>query len=201
MIDPKFIASFIIGGAIGSFVTYLMIKNKYDKEKQDEISEIRNLYLVDKLERAPLVDDEETTHTLDTNSESEVKKILHHYNEEDNSDFSEYVDEASKYNPNDVRPTTKDIEQITEDEFGEEFDYDCVTLYYYLDGVLADQSDNIIDNEATLLIPNYTLRLEESDSDVIFIRNHRLKTDFEILRITDKSYSDLLEENPYISGD
>ena len=76
-----------------------------------------------------------------------------------------------------------------------------MTLYYYLDGVLADQSDNIIDNEATLLIPNYTLRLEESDSDVIFIRNHRLKTDFEILRITDKSYSDLLEENPYISGD
>lgn len=197
MIDYKPIVSFVIGGGIGSFITYFIIKNKCDKEKQDEINEIRNLYLVDKLKKVSLVDNEEITsdldkakHILNTNSESEVKKILHHYNEEDDSDFNEYIDKVSNYNPNDIRPIPEEIKQITEDEFGEEFDYDTITLYYYSDGILADSNDNIIDNANTILLPNFEKRFE---NDVLFIRNHRLQSDFEILKMSNKTYSEISE--------
>lgn len=197
MIDYKPIVSFVIGGGIGSFITYFIIKNKCDKEKQDEINEIRNLYiynvkfLLDKIDKEKSSDNlDNSERTLNTNSESEVKKILHHYNEEDDSDFNEYIDKVSNYNPNDIRPTSEEIKQITEDEFGEEFDYDTITLYYYSDGILADSNDNIIDNANTILLPNFEKRFE---NDVLFIRNHRLQSDFEILKMSNKTYSEFSE--------
>lgn len=197
MIDYKPIVSFVIGGGIGSFITYFIVKKKYDKEKRDEINEIRNLYiynikfLLDKIDKEKSSDDlDNSERTLNTNSESEVKKILHHYNEEDDSDFNEYIDKVSNYNPNNIRPITEEIKQITEDEFGEEFDYDTITLYYYSDGVLADSNDNIIDNANTILVPNFEKRFE---NDVLFIRNHRLQSDFEILKMSNKTYSEISE--------
>lgn len=76
---------------------------------------------------------------------------------------------------------------ITQGEFLEnEPEHDQLTVTFYEeDDVLADDKDTpISDTEGTIGIDTLKFGMWSKDNNVVYIRNHRLGTDFEVLRST-----------------
>lgn len=70
---------------------------------------------------------------------------------------------------------------ITPTEFGEEDDYETITLYYHSDDVLTDHDNEIIDDIENSVGSAALNTLRESGEDSIFVRNPERKCDYEIL--------------------
>ena len=79
---------------------------------------------------------------------------------------------------------------ISPDEFGNEFDYEEVSLTYYADGVLTDDQDNIIEDVEGLVGLDSLNHFGEYEDDSVFVRNDALQTDYEILADL-RNYSDV----------
>ena len=69
--------------------------------------------------------------------------------------------------------------------FGEDPDYETISLTYYADGVLTDENNCIIDpGEIESLIGEESLdHFGEYEDDSVFVRNEERKTDYEILSV------------------
>ena len=85
---------------------------------------------------------------------------------------------------------------IGPDDFGEEYDYETTTLTYYADGVLEDDYYVVIDKEEVddMVGLDSFNHFGEYEKDTVFVRNERLKTDFEIQRDLRK-YSETTHES------
>jgi hypothetical protein len=72
---------------------------------------------------------------------------------------------------------------IPESEFGSNEDYDTITLYYYIyHDVLTDENDEPIANVENVVGLEFASYLDEGEDNSVFVRNERLKCDFEILK-------------------
>lgn len=80
---------------------------------------------------------------------------------------------------------------ISPDAFGEFDDYVLISLTYYSDGVLTDEDDEPIDDIEGIVGKDYASHFGEYEEDSVFIRNDRMKCDYEILRDLRK-YTDVL---------
>lgn len=89
---------------------------------------------------------------------------------------------------------------ISPADFGEYPDFETITLTYYVDGVLTDLSYNIIDNVVSVVGLDFKEHFGEYEPGVAYVRNNRLKTDYEILK-KNKKFSDVLLEKPYLVSD
>ena len=82
----------------------------------------------------------------------------------------------------------KDSEEpyaITESQFvDEDEDYDKITVLYYDNGVITDDSYDVMDDIDTVIGLNNLscFGYGSSDKDVLYVRNDKLKIDYEILR-------------------
>lgn len=86
---------------------------------------------------------------------------------------------------------------ISPSEFGET-DFEEESLTWYSDGVLTDDYDEKIEDVEGMVGSDSLKRFEEyDDCDVVYVRNERLRCDYEITRDLRK-YSDVLEEKPYL---
>jgi hypothetical protein len=79
---------------------------------------------------------------------------------------------------------------IPPEEFGE-MDYDTVSLVYYADDTLCyDLSGEIIYERDEVIGEESLKHFGEYEDDSVFVRNERLKTDYEILK-DNRNYSDV----------
>ena len=79
--------------------------------------------------------------------------------------------------------------------------YDTITLIYYEDGVVADTSYEIIDDvDRTIGNESLTHFGDFPNKGSIFVRNDRLKTDFEVCMSQLTWEGDILERMPYLRG-
>lgn len=86
-----------------------------------------------------------------------------------------------------------EIKLITDKEFGNDPDYDEIDLRYYENQqLLTDDWDVPVENIEGTVGKEAMDKLHEGNSDVVYVRNHRLKADYEIA-----CYS---EDYPGISG-
>lgn len=90
------------------------------------------------------------------------------------------------------------IEVIDENEFGEYEDdngaeYVRETLYYYTDGVLADGDNDVASRK---FVGDYLLSPGDWKYDAVYIRNHTLKMDIEILK-SDRSFEEVKQTEQY----
>ena len=75
----------------------------------------------------------------------------------------------------------KEIEIISPEDFGDKFyNFYKDTLYYYKDGVLADESDNVIIDIAGTIGTEALQTFGRYEEDRVCVRNHRLEQDYEI---------------------
>ena len=71
---------------------------------------------------------------------------------------------------------------ISPDEFGEDPNYQTVSLTLYEDGVLTDDYDDIVVDVDDLVGEDSLTHFGEYEDDSVFVRNESMQTDFEILR-------------------
>lgn len=170
---------FLIGSAIGSGITYKIIKEKYEKIANDEIKSVKEMYK-NKNEMNTVIDEVERA-IIEKDDYSDIIKE-NHYSSENND--QEYINE-------DVNHSTTENEEafvITPEEYGENSDYEMVTLTLYNDGVLCDEDNEEIKDIEGIL--NNTLEYFGAyDDDSLFVRNPMKKCDYEIIKVDEPRYA------------
>ena len=90
---------------------------------------------------------------------------------------------------------------IPADEFGFFEDYEEITLTYYSDDILADDQDRIIEDKETIIGRDALSRLTNTDDETVYVRNEKLKVDYEIC-YDYKRFAEVMDEQPegYANG-
>ena len=163
---------FSVGAAIGSAITWKLVKTKYERIAQEEIDSVKEVYSK-KIQKEVEM---ETYKTMSSKYDTASNECV----ESDNKDEEEEKDDMITDGPYVISP----------DEFGNEFDYEEVSLTYYADGVLTDDQDNIIEDVDGLVGLDSLNHFGEYEDDSVFVRNDALQTDYEILADL-RNYSDI----------
>ena len=158
----KSILMFAVGVAAGAAVAWKLAKDKYSKISLSEINEFNSRHSNEVKE----------TPKEDTMTKVKVKEKDKYTNIIKDAGYTSKYTSRPKNTPYVISP----------EEFGEKDDYDRTTLFHYTDGTLTDDNDEPVDNVEATVGNNYVLHFGEYEDDTVFIRNDRMKTDFEILR-------------------
>ncbi len=180
-----------VGAAIGSAVTWKFLKTKYEQIAQEEIDSVKEVYLRKS---------KEDTETLES-----VKQALEKMGKVSKPIQDSYEvmkEKISNLGYSSIDEEGKEREQmpiekpyvISPDVFGDADGYDVVSLNYYADGVLTDDWGDIIGNVDDIVGEESLTHFGEYEDDSVFVRNDRLKTDYEILK-DERNFSDI--KNPY----
>lgn len=171
---------FAAGAAVGSAVTYKVLKTKYDQIVQDEIDSVREAFSgADDYDECDELADGE-----DLIAESPVTHIDWSDYEDLEDEKEEYADIASQYTSEEggVEKVGTAPYVIGPFDFGTIDDYYQIELTYYADGVLEDAEGNIITDVDDLVGTDSLYTFGEYEDDAVHVRNERLRTDFEILK-------------------
>lgn len=186
--------AFSAGAALSAIATNYILKKKYEEISRKEINDVKERYhkdwTVDKekaMEKATDKYFEQLKKQYEYHIESEDIKQANKDAEDElmndilDEDFKDELDEDNYLEA--IKEESEESYRkpylISPDELGEEFTVD--TLTYYADGVLADTDDiPLEDPDATVGAENLK-SFGEFEDDSVFVRNERLKLDFEIL--------------------
>ena len=159
---------FTVGAALGSAVTWKIVKTKYERIAQEEIDSVkeefskRNKVAVEEETEEIVVDEETKKEYVD-----KIKELGYSYDNEEKED-----DEDMDNKPYVIPPREFD-----------EIGYKTVSLGYYEDGVFVTDTGKVIRDVDKLIgdiNPEKEFGIFEDDS--VLVRNDKLKTDYEILR-------------------
>jgi hypothetical protein len=165
---------FTIGAAIGSVVTWKLVKTKYEKIAQEEIESVRE---------ALSTDEEKIDIPEEPDDDAEYDSIIR------NEQYAEYVKEEFKKDE-EVEDDMDKPYVISPEDFGD-CDYPTISLDYYEgDDTLTDERGNIIANVDELVGYDFADHFGEYEDDSVFVRNDKLGVDYEILRDY-RSYSEV----------
>lgn len=179
--------AFIIGAAVGVAVTWQYTKQKYEQIAQEEIDSVKRAF-------APKRNDEGEDVKIKAARAKEKPDILEYAAKLQQSGYVNYSDGEKPMKEEEKEPMDKPY-VISPDEFGVFEEYETVGLTYYNDQVLADDNDELVEElEETVGFDSLT-RFGEYEDDSVFVRNDRLKCDFEIL-LDHRNYSDVLKKKP-----
>ena len=182
---------FAAGLAIGAVAGACVIKTKVLADAKEEIEEVREYYRSKSVEATDEVAEEvkEVKEVVE-----EVKEVVQEIKNDSNKrTYVNYNKLASTYKPQEEPTRFDDPFIIDPSEFGEDPEYDTMTLTYFADGVLVDDVDEVIE-EPDIVVGLENLKVfEEFGASSIYVRNDIYKTDYEVIR-DDWNYSDLKEQ-------
>ena len=173
---------FAAGAIVGSAVTWALLKTKYEQMANDDIEEVRELYL-------KKLNDLDKSEEGEPNPEQEKKAV--------NTKAMEYADKLNSLGYVKEEKKEGDVDSVKDDmpyvispeEFGELDGYETNSLTLYADNVLTDDAGIVIDNVDEVVGTDSLNHFGEYEDDSVFVRNDDLKTDFEIL-LDEASYYD-----------
>lgn len=184
------IVMFVLGAAVGSAVTWQYVKKKYEQIAQEEIDSVKEVFSY----REP-----DTTIKVDP-VQARVEKT------EEKPDLSEYAARLEKegyINYSGISTEEKEQESmgskpyvISPEEFGEYEEYEKISLSYYADHILADENDELVEDVEDVVGFESLTHFGEYEDDSVFVRNDRLKCDYEIL-MDRRTYSDVIKTRPH----
>lgn len=186
---------FSVGAAIGSVAAWYVAKKKYELIAQEEIDSVKEVFAK---KVAAISDDEEITEKEEdeSNNPHDITKYATKLSNEGYTNYSNM--EASTPEVETMKNIGIDRPYvISPEEFGELDDYETISLTYYADEVLTDDMDELVDSiDETVGIDSLN-HFGEYEADSVFVRNDRLKADYEIL-LDNRNYSDVLKTKPYL---
>lgn len=201
------LVTFIVGAAIGSVTTWYYTKKKYEQFAQEQIDSVKEIFSYKKEEEEEPEEDSPEIPIVDFRKEkpdvTAYAKMLKDKGYTDYTVVNDSDDEEDEEEP----PTSEEGEKrtwrdpyvVSPDEFGEFDDYGKISLTFYSDHILTDENNEPIEDiERTVGFESLN-HFGEYEDDSVFVRNERLKVDFEIL-LDQRKYSDVLKENPYLRG-
>jgi len=173
---------FAVGAALGSLVTWKLVKGKYERIAQEEIDSVKEVFY-----RRGQTD-------ISAEAEDDAEEVEESDDGPTEEEVSEYKDIINKHGYSAVEgvETMHDKPYVIAPEiFGDDPDYETVSLTYYADGVLTDEDNCIIDpGEIEDMIGEESLdHFGEYEDDSVFVRNEERMIDYEILAVTN-NYDD-----------
>ena len=181
MSKTSFIFAFALGAAAGSVVAWRLLKEKYERLAQEEIDSVKETFSRRKQDDIP---EEDVKKEVTVEEKGKYDNVL---KREGYVNYSEISSKKGGDNPMEHKKPYV----ISPDAFGEyEDDYETESLTYYSDGILADESDDVIENVDDLIGTESLDHFGEYEEDSVFVRNERLKTDYEILK-DHRKYTDV----------
>jgi hypothetical protein len=176
---------FTAGAAIGSVVTWRIVKARYDRIIAEEIESVKEAFAdaetCDESGDEPAADDEGQ---VDVSPKQINWDDLEDLDEDEDEDMVEYSRIVENYTSEKggARIMANEPKVISPYDFGEVDGYHQIELTYYADGTLEDDEYNIVEDGDELLGPDALNSFGEYEEDAVFVRNDRLRTDFQILR-------------------
>lgn len=183
---------FTAGAAIGSAVTWKLVKDKYARLAQEEIEAVREVYMKHENDIR-----EDTTEEATIEEPVVTPESVPEFTEQERADYANIANSYTNNNEKGVPKPVKRPYVISPDEF-DEVGYQTVSLTYYADGVVEDDFYDVWDDdEIDEKIGRDSLNhFGEYEEDSVFVRNDDEETDYEILRDS-RNYSDIPKQNPY----
>ena len=177
------LTAFMIGAATGVCLSWYVLKKKYERIAQEEIDSVKSTYG----KREVSVSDEKAetkpSGAVEKPGIAEYAAILHKEGYSRN-----YAEFATKHEEKKEEKVDKPY-VISPEEFGEFDEYEKIGLIYYADGVLADEDNELVDDADDIVGEDSLNHFGEYEEDTVFVRNDRLKCDYEIMR-DERSFSD-----------
>lgn len=204
----KNVLIFVFGAIVGATGAYFYTKHKYESLIDDEIESVKEEYKkelkgkIEEIKESLMSSEKVAPDKNEANEElaekaknkpapgeiikkqEEYKKEVVRYNDysKDDSENFEAVVDDSLVGINGCAPIV-----ISPDEFGEDETYDKVSLYYYSDGIIADENDEEVENVDGLIGYSSLETFGEYEDDSVHVKNDGNKTYYEILRC-DKTF-------------
>lgn len=180
--------SFAVGAATGFLVSWRVLKKRYADMANEEIQSVKDMYKV------KINNDAERTREFDIPDVHEAvgavkekcEEIIERCNYKAYSDTNAEQKEGVEFYMNRDKPYTIDPE-----DFNMFDDYTLMYCDYFADGVVVDDSGNIVNDVEELIGEDNLLKFGEYEEDTIYVRNDQKKIDFEICR----------DLQPYISDE
>lgn len=212
------------GAAIGSLMTWKVVKTKYSRIAQEEIDSVKEEYKrVMDLQRKEVelyrktssvsqngskeeTDDDERDYTPSEQEQSEYRKFISKYHRTDDAADKEYyiegVDEPEEVDyGKEGDEGSEDLVQfvngpyvISPEEFGDEPSFSSQPLDYFADGVLADGWGVELDLDETIG-EDAVNHFGEYVDDIVYVRNERTEIDYEVTR-DPRTYAEAVRTNP-----
>lgn len=193
--------SFIFGVGIGGLIGIIATKRKFEEVADAEIASVKKLY--EKHFNGPKLSD-----FSKENKDPENNKII-----EKPPVLNGRVDYTKQYAGSTVIPGDKPIDLKTDNgeiknvkkeephflivspEFFRESEYECVTLTYYADKILADEDLNVIHTPKELIGDEALNSFGRYEDDCVYVRDNKLHIDYEII-LDPRKYADVISNNP-----
>ncbi len=186
---------FVLGVAVGSVVTWRYVEKKYERIAQEEIDSVKEVF---SKRETDVTEDDEVIREKASNAKEKPNIV----------EYAAKLREQGYTNYSDVEPETKKEEVneesmyidtpyvIQPEEVGEFDDYEIIGLTYYADQVLTDEDDKLVEDIEDTIGFDSLSRFGEYEDDSVFVRNDRLKCDYEIL-LDQRKYSDVIKRRPH----
>ena len=190
---------FTAGAAIGSLVTWKLVKTKYERIAQEEIDSVKETWA-----RRNKKEEDSDGESVECDEECASEE------EYDPEVLTDYAALASRYTRSSRSETSEEgggddhdpIEDaipgpyvIEPGEYGNgNFDHELHCITYYADHVLADDWWNVLDIEET--IGEEALdHFGDFAEDVVHVRNERLRRDYEVVNDI-RRFAEVVANNP-----
>ena len=186
---------FVLGAAVGSIVTWQYTRKKYEQIAQEEIDSVKEIF-----SRRELAADVEIV-----TPEPQTAKVSKPEEKPDITEYAARLEREGYTNYSNVSAGEKKEEQeamemkpyvISPEEFGEFEDYERISLSYYADQILADEDDEKVEDVDNVVGLESLTHFGEFEDDSVFVRNDKLKCDYEIL-LDQRTYSDVIKQRPH----
>ena len=178
-----FVIGLAVGATVGAGATCKFFKNKYKQLANEEITAMRE-YLVEK--GVEVCTDEAGESEPESEEDPEVahtKRIRTAYDEISSRYKSTAEESIEEQKEEPLIGLAKVPYVISPDEFGEKVDegYECVTLVYYADNVLADFLGDLVEDVDLTVGLDALNHFGDYEDDCVHVRNDELKIDYEVL--------------------
>ncbi len=177
-------AIFLIGAAVGSAATWQYFKKKYEQIAREEIDSVKEAFSKRKAEADNHADSR--TIAAEAREKPDVSDYIAKIQAQGYASYSAMNAKNRKEEPS----VTDRPYVIAPEEFGEFEDYEKISLTWYADQVLADDDDEPVDEVEEVVGSDALTHFGEYEDDSVFVRNDRLRCDYEILLDT-RAYSDI----------
>lgn len=187
---------FTAGAAIGSVVTWKIVKNKYEQIIQDEIDSFKEDYVhcmrgevdEDNLRDENGMDEGEE----DEDSEMDIYRTLVQEYMQSGDDAENDGEGAG----DEEVPYINGPSVITPEEFGNgNYNHSLYCLTYYSDGILSNDWYEQLDIDETIGQDSLEHFGDHAEEDVVHVRNERMGADYEVVR-DPRRYSDIVANDP-----
>lgn len=200
-----YLVVFAIGAGIGSVATWQLTKKYYADLAQEEIDSVKEAF--------SKKSNKESTEKVEEPKENEKEYIAQPSGNSLKPDIMEYASIVHKEgytnysNPSDSLTEDDDEDDIREepyiidpDDFAWNEEYEKISLTHFADGVLADDGDKPIEDVDGTVGRDYFNHFGEYEEDIVYVRNDKMRVDFEICRDL-RTYKSVLESNPHLMED